>query len=394
VRPIGRHRTDLQYRYPPEPPEPRQGRFRWTTRWRLTAVTLVVLAASALAVEAVREPRPPAPPPSRCPGLVAAMPPRDRLAQRLMVGVDSGRPEEAVSVVSGGHVGGVFLGGNATALLRGDALARMQAAAGPVPVAVDDEGGRVQRIDALVGSMPSARSMAATRDPVQVRALAAERGRQLRARGITVDLAPVADVSSQPADSVIGDRSFSADPDRVAEYAAAFAAGLRDAGVLPVFKHFPGHGRAIGDSHRGRVTTPPLAALRAVDLPPYRTLLDSGAGPAAVMLGHLDVPGLTGGQPATLSPAGYRLLREDFGFTGLVLTDDLGAMRAISNRYDLPDAVVAALRAGADMALWTDDPSPARIGQVLDRLLAAETAGQLPGSDEAVARVLKAKGVC
>lgn len=222
--------------------------------------------------------------------------------------------------------------------------------------------------------------------------MAGQRGRELHARGVTIDIAPVADVSDQPAGSVIGDRSFSDDPQRVAQYADAFATGLRDGGVLPVFKHFPGHGHGTGDSHRTTVSTPPLAALRADDLLPYRTLLSSG--PAAVMVGHLDVPGLTGGQPATLGAPTYQLLRGEMGFDGLVMTDDLGAMRAISDRYDLPEAVQVALRAGADVVLWTSDPSPDRIAGVLDRLDATATAGRLPGSDQAVARVLRPKGLC
>ncbi|MGQ0481318.1 MAG: glycoside hydrolase family 3 N-terminal domain-containing protein [Pseudonocardia sp.] len=371
-----------------------------------TVVLAVMLAAgtTVLAGRVVFEPAPesePAAPevaPSRCPGLVAAMPVRDRLAQRLMVGVDPSRSDSASVAVDTDRVGGVFVGGNATTILRGDTLPRLQTGPGGLPrpvavaVAVDDEGGRVQRIDGLAGSIPSARRMAQTLDATQVRALAAERGRALRARGVTVDLAPVVDVGDQPAGSVIGDRSFGADPEQVTEYAGAFAAGLRDAGVLPVLKHFPGHGRASGDSHRGRVSTPPLEQLREVDLRPYRALLADGS--AAVMVGHLDVPGLTDGLPATLSPAAYRLLRDDLGFTGLVVTDDLGAMRAISDRYDLPAAVLAALRAGADVALWTYDPAGNRTGEVLDRLSAAADAGQLPGSDDAVARVLAAKGVC
>jgi beta-N-acetylhexosaminidase len=109
------------------------------------------------------------------------------------------------------------------------------------------------------------------------------------------------------------------------------------------------------------------------------------------MVGHLDVPGLTGGQPATLSAPTYQLLRGEMGFSGLVLTDDLGAMKAISNLHDLPDAVLDALQAGADMALWT---SSARVDEVLTRLQAAQASGRLPGSDESVARVLAAKGAC
>jgi beta-N-acetylhexosaminidase len=319
------------------------------------------------------------------------MPARERLAQRLLVGVDANKPTDAHSVVATDKVGGVFLGGNATRAFRDGSLTRLAQADGgrPVMVSVDDEGGRVQRIDALVGSLPSARVLAARGDLQKVRALAAERGRALRQRGVTVDLAPVLDIGSQPARAVIGDRSFGSDPATVATYAGAFAAGLRDAGVLPVFKHFPGHGRANGDSHRGRVSTPPVDDLRRVDLVPYRTVL--AGGPAAVMVGHLDVPGLTGGVPATLSPAAYRMLRDEVGFDGLVMTDDLGAMKAISDRYDLPQAVVTALGAGADMALWS---SGGRVDEVLDALQSAASAGKLPGSDAAVGRVLAAKGIC
>jgi beta-N-acetylhexosaminidase len=308
-----------------------------------------------------------------------------------MVGVDPAGPGEASEAARAG-VGGVFVGGNPTELLTGDALRRVQAtAAVPLAVAVDDEGGRVQRIDALDGPLPSARRMATTMSPQEVRRLAADRGRALRARGVTVDFAPVLDIGEQPAGAVIGDRSFGADPDTAARYAAEFAAGLRDAGVLPVLKHFPGHGRANGDSHRGLVRTPPLASLRAADLRPYLQLVDDG--PVAVMVGHLDVPGLTAGDPATLSPAAYGLLRAEYRHTGLVITDDLGAMQAISDRYDLPAAVLRALRAGADVALWT---TRGRLGEVLDRLEAAVADGELGGPelDRSVGRVLAAKGAC
>ena len=118
-----------------------------------------------------------------------------------------------------------------------------------------------------------------------------------------------------------------------------------------MLKHFPGHGHGSGDSHKGTVVTPPLAQLRTVDLVPYRNLADYG--PVAMMVGHLDVPDLTGGVPASISPAAYQLLRTEFGFTGLVLTDDLGAMKAITAQYSLPDAVLKALQAGADEALWS-----------------------------------------
>lgn len=332
------------------------------------------------------------PAPCTVQSVVAQWPLRRRLAQTVMVGVDASGPQEALGVVSSEQVGGIFLGGTSTGLLSGGGLREVQAAAVvEVAVAVDDEGGRVQRIDTLDGELPSAREMAATLSVEQVYVLAAERGRQLRARGVTINLAPSVDVSAQPDGAVIGDRSFGDDPQLVTRYADAFARGLRDAGVLPVFKHFPGHGRATGDSHQGRVTTPPLTGLREVDLVPYRHLLDGRA--AAVMVGHLDVPGLTEPTtPASLSPAAHALLREELGFAGMVITDDLAAMAAVTDRADLPDAVRRALAAGADMALWiTTD----RLTDVLDHLEHAVATGSLPESrvNDAVAHVLAAKNI-
>ena len=165
-----------------------------------------------------------------------------------------------------------------------------------------------------------------------------------------------------------------------------------------MLKHFPGHGRANGDSHRGRVTTPPLDQLKASDLTPYAGLLRPG-GPLAdpsltgVMVGHLDVPGLTADLPSSLTPATYQLLRDTYQFDGLTITDDLGAMKAISAELALPEAVQRALAAGADMALWTSgDP----VTPVLDGLERALASGALDpkANDAAVARALAAKGVC
>jgi beta-N-acetylhexosaminidase len=330
--------------------------------------------------------------PGDCTSLVDGLDVRAQVAQLVIVGVSGDNPAATVALVRDHQVGGIFIGGNATALLKDRSLAAVQAVARvPVAVSVDEEGGRVQRVDDLDGDLPSARTMAAKKSPDEVRALAAERGRQLRARGVTVDFAPDTDVTDAPDDDVIGDRSFSPDPVRVKTYAKAFAAGLRDAGVQPVLKHFPGHGHGSGDSHKGTVVTPPLDRLRAVDLVPYRGLADYG--PVSVMVGHLDVPGLTDGVPASVSPAAYRLLRGEFGFTGPAVTDDLGAMKAITAQYSLPEAVLKALQAGADQALWS---SGGRVDTVLDRLVKAVQTGELPKEQvqESVTRVLRGKGLC
>ncbi|WP_432847579.1 glycoside hydrolase family 3 N-terminal domain-containing protein [Amycolatopsis sp. CA-161197] len=331
--------------------------------------------------------------PSSCDSLISSLDVRARVAQLVVPGVDAANPAAVTKLVQQQQIGGFFVGGNKTTLLQNHALDAVQLAAKiPVSVSVDEEGGRVQRIDDLDGSMPSARELAATKTPAEVRALGVQRGKQLHARGITVDYAPDADVSDEPDDAVIGDRSYSSDPAKVRQYAMAFAEGLRQGGVTPVLKHFPGHGHGSGDSHKGTVTTPPLDQLRKVDLKPYENIADYGA--VEVMVGHLDVPGLTNGVPASISPAAYQLLRGDYHFTGPIITDDLGGMKAITDQYPLPDAVLKALQAGADEALFSSGNGD--VGAVLDRLVKAVSSGELPADRVAasVKRVLKSKHAC
>lgn len=332
-----------------------------------------------------------------CAPMVTALSPRDRIAQRLMVGVDASDPDGATAIVRQSQVGGVFLGGNATALLRNGRMQDLQdASRTPLAVAVDEEGGRVQRIDELDGDIPSARQMAASNTPEQVTEIARKRAEQLRARGVSWNLAPSVDVSGESRATVIGDRSFSDDPDTATRYARAWAEGQQAGGVYGVLKHFPGHGTGSGDSHEGSVSTPPLAELQQRDLMPYAALVGPGApldGRIGVMLGHLEVPGLTGRNPATIDPAAYRLLREQYRFDGVAMTDDLGAMKAITDRYGLAEATTRALSAGADIALFSN-VTPA--GPLLDAAEKALADGRIApeANDAATARVLESKGLC
>ncbi|HEX7135888.1 MAG TPA: glycoside hydrolase family 3 N-terminal domain-containing protein [Iamia sp.] len=327
-----------------------------------------------------------------CAEVVAGWPLRRRLALLVMVGVDPSSPDEATAAVEEDHVGGVFVGGNDTGLLTSGALEDLRAGSPTgLLVAVDEEGGRVQRLDDLDGEVPSARTMAATMTPEEVRALAERRGRVMADHGVTVDLAPVVDVSDQPDGTVIGDRSWSDDPEVVTTYARAYAEGLQTAGVIPVLKHFPGHGAASGDTHEGAATTPSLDVLRPRDLVPYERLLPDLDG-TAVMLGHLDVPGLTEPDtPASLSPAAVALLRDAYGFDGVVMTDDLAAMASITARLGPEEAAVRALAAGVDVVLL----AAADVGGLLDRLEAAVADGTLaqPAVDASVARVLALQGL-
>lgn len=322
---------------------------------------------------------------------------RQKLAQMLVVGVTGAA--DAESIVAREQIGGIFVGSWTDKSILTSGAAKRISADGPVPlmVTVDQEGGRVSRLSSLGIDSPSARQLAQTRTPAQVRQLAAAMGRQLRSLGVTVDFAPDVDVSNEADDEVIGDRSFSNDPNVVAEYGAAFAAGLESAGVTPVFKHFPGHGHGSGDSHLGVVVTPPLASLQQSDLVPYRTLLKN-PGNAAVMVGHLIVPGLTGPEtPASISPRAYGMLRTGRGyggppFNGVVFTDDLSGMAAISERYPIDQAVPMAIEGGADIALWlaTD-----QVPSVLDALQRQVATGRLSVDrvNRSVVRILRSKGV-
>jgi beta-N-acetylhexosaminidase len=334
-----------------------------------------------------------APPPPNC-GDPTTLPPRDKLAQLLMVGVKNA--DDARAVVDNYHVGGIFIGSWTDLSIFDGPLADLAANPGPLPLAVsvDEEGGRVSRLQKRIGPAPSPKQLAQTQTAQQVHDLALQRGQAMKKLGITIDFAPVVDVTDAPDDTVIGNRSFSSDPNVVTAYAGAFAQGLRDAEVLPVLKHFPGHGHGSGDSHKGGVITPPLSELQTNDLVPYRTLVTQT--PVGVMIGHLQVPGLTGDDPASLSKAAVDLLRDGIGygappFDGPVFSDDLSSMAAISSKYGVAEAVLKALQAGTDVALWvTTDEVPA----VLDRLDKALTAGELKMGDidASVKRVAAMKG--
>lgn len=323
---------------------------------------------------------------------------RQKLAQRLVVGVTGAA--DAKQVVDSEKIGGIFVGSwtDLTMLSNGSLASIAKSSSTPLMVTVDQEGGRVARLSKLGIDLPAPRKAVADgQTPAQVRAQAKAAGEQMKKLGITVDFAPVVDVSSEGDDEVIGDRSYSDDPAVVTEYAGAFAAGLQDAGIMPVYKHFPGHGSASGDSHLGSVTTPPLAQLQKTDLVPYRTLLKN-PGNAGVMIGHLMVPGLTRGDtPASISPAVMSMLRtgtkyDGPPFDGVIFSDDLSGMKAITDKYTIEQAVLRAFQAGSDIGLWlTTD----KVSSVLTTLEKAVADGKLRESrvDASVVRILRAKGV-
>lgn len=227
------------------------------------------------------------------------------------------------------------------------------AAPGPIFIAVDQEGGRVRRLKPEKGflNLPAAQRLGQSnvRETLEI---ASRLGEELAALGINVDIAPVADVASNPLNPVIGrlGRAFSSDPAAVARHALAFGQGLARNGVAPVLKHFPGQGCAKDDSHLG---LPDISQCweSATDLFPYAEIFRT-EWPGMIMLGHLFHARLDPEFPATLSRMVVTgLLRQGLGWQGVVISDDM-QMRAITDRYGLRESILLAVQAGVDILLY------------------------------------------
>lgn len=234
------------------------------------------------------------------------------------------------------------------------ALARSVRELAPTAVlAVDEEGGDVTRLHTATGSPYAGPSVLGHLDsPSVTRAVASGIGAELAGAGIWLDLAPCADVNSDPLNPVIGTRSFGADPALVARHTVAFVQGLAASGVAASVKHFPGHGDTRTDSHHGLPTVRVDAGvLRERELAPFRAAIEAGA--ATVMTSHVVIEALDPQRPATFSPVLLQdVLRGELGFAGVIVTDALdmaGAQGSGPGSIGIPGAAVRALAAGADL---------------------------------------------
>lgn len=255
--------------------------------------------------------------------------------------------------------------------------ARLRAIAGrDIVVAIDEEGGDVTRLETGTGSSsPGAAALGHLDDPAVTQQVYAAVGARLAVGGVTVDLAPCADVNSDPRNPVIGVRSFGADPERAARHVAAAVRGLQRSGVAACIKHFPGHGATSADSHHAVPTiTASRAELEARELVPFRAGI--AAGTRAVMTGHLVVPALDDAIATVSAAVTTRLLRDELGFGGVVVTDAL-EMRALSSQLSLADGVVRALAAGADAVETGALEYPELVEQVPEAVLRAVADGVL-----------------
>ena len=295
----------------------------------------------------------------------------DGLAARCILAgfVGTEAPEWLVRWCERGLGGVVLFARNVESV---EQVARLTKALPGLLVAVDEEGGDVTRLEARTGSSyPGALALGTVDDTRLTAEVAAALAADLARAGITMNLAPVADVNTNPDNPVIGVRSFGADPELVARHVAAFVEGTQRQGVAACAKHFPGHGDTAVDSHLG---LPVVDGDVDAALTPFRAAVEAGV--QAVMTGHLLVSRVDPSEPATLSAPVLRLLREELGFAGLIVTDAL-EMGAISGTLGLGEAAVRALAAGADALCLGADIGDAEVTEAHAALVAAVTSGRI-----------------
>lgn len=318
-----------------------------------------------------------------------------KLAARLLcVGFTGGAVDDSLREMLHAGVSGVILfARNATTrVAAGDlvrAIKRESAALGNPKIfaSIDHEGGRVMRLSEGMTVVPSMREVGARADgPAEAARIGTIFACELRAAHFDVNFAPVVDVDSNPANPVIGARSFGADPAVVAQCAAAFIQAMQSGGVAACAKHFPGHGDTDVDSH---LDLPRLShamqRLRATEIPPF--IAAARAGVASIMTAHVVFEAVDPGVPATMSRKVIEgVLRTEIGFDGVVFSDDM-EMGAIADRMGIGDAAVRAIAAGVDCLLICHRIDRQR--EAINALADAITTGRLSRArvEQAIARI-------
>ncbi|MFD3450962.1 glycoside hydrolase family 3 protein [Streptomyces sp. NPDC058691] len=314
--------------------------------------------------------------------------PADVAANQAEIGVS-----DAAELIAKYHVGGIIYFAWAHNTRDPHQIADLsngiqRASRVPLLISTDQEHGAVTRVGSPATLFPGGMALGAAGSVRDARTAAAVAGAELAAMGINQDYAPVADVNVNPANPVIGVRSFGADPEAVAALVAAQVAGYQGAGVVATAKHFPGHGDTGTDSHfELPVITHSLEQWRRLDAPPFRAAV--AAGIDSIMTAHILVPALDdSGDPATLSrPILTGILREEMGYDGVVVTDALG-MEGVRQKYGDDRVPVLALKAGVDQLL-----NPPLLDTAWQGVLAAVRSGELTEEriDRSLVRILTLK---
>ncbi|GAA4829385.1 beta-N-acetylhexosaminidase [Paenibacillus vulneris] len=329
--------------------------------------------------------------------LVNSMTLEEKLGQMVLFGVEGTVLDDTTrNHITKDHVGGfIFFGPNIKdshqawslfqSMQKENASAKL-----PLLLGVDQEGGRVSRLPKELPAFPASQAVGAAQDPDYAYKVGSTLAHALGAFGLNIDFAPVLDVNSNLNNPVIGDRSFGSTAEAVNRMAIPEMKGIQSGGVIPVVKHFPGHGDTSVDSHKELpIVQHDLQRLRTVEFAPFAEAIRQGAD--AVMVAHLLVTKLDPKLPASLSPVIIQqYLRGELGFNGVVITDDM-TMEAIGSTMPIDKAAVQAVQAGADIVLVGHEPAKERA--VLNALLQAAREGALKQEtiDASVYRIAKLK---
>lgn len=374
-------------------------RARLGRRIRQASEAITWLVAAAMILLGLMTPAAPLPPPYALADLpMSPDAPTDDLdamiGQMLVLGFAGQSPSDGwtrkmLSLVHAGRIGGVLLMEQniATRTQVAALTAALREASPPQPllIAIDEEGGAVQRLGPRQGvdAVPAAATIAKAGSPEAAAKTYASLAADLKTLGINLNLGPVVDLARNQNNPIIvrQRRSYGADPATVTAFARVFIRAHRQAGVLTAAKHFPGHGSSLADSHAGKADV--SKSWSDIELEPYRRLIASEP-PPIVMVGHLHLDKLGGDDalPATLSSAAIDgLLRRDIGYQGVVITDDLD-MRAIRRSFAIEDAAVRAIAAGNDLILVSNSsrPDPDLADRLHQRIRAAVLDGTLSES--------------
>ena len=342
----------------------------------------------------------PEPPPDPVAEQLKVMTVEEKVGQLLVAGIEGYAPgEDAKTAIRDVKVGGIILfKRNVKSAEQLSALNNTLKALNdghiPLFLCVDEEGGLVSRMPPEITDLPSAFTFGSVEDADARSAACGELGAVLGSLcssfGFNMNFAPVMDVWSNPGNTVIGTRAFSTDSAVVSHCALRAAQGLTASGVIPVGKHFPGHGDTLVDSHVGLPVVDKMAEdLEQLELIPFRSAIEADS--PAIMIAHILMTQIDPTRPASLShPVVTGLLREELGFEGVVCTDDL-TMAAISDTYGMGEAAVLAVEAGCDLLLVCHGES--NLLEARNALLDAVKDGRISQTqlDESVYRILTLK---
>jgi len=328
---------------------------------------------------------------------VSRMSTAEKIGQLVVVGMEGTSVDAATrSMIEERHIGGIIffkpnLQNSAQMLALANELKRTNRG-NPLPLwlSLDQEGGRVNRLPAEFVKLPTNLAIGKADSAAFSRQIGNRIGEVLHGFGYNLNFAPVLDVNSNPNNPVIGDRSFGNSPTLVGSLGTATMRGFSERNVIPVVKHFPGHGDTSVDSHIGLpVVNYGRDRLNKVELVPFKTAIRAGAD--AVMVAHILMPKFDSKYPASFSQAIVGgLLRKDLDFQGVVFTDDM-TMGAVVEHYDLGESAVRAILAGGDVVLVCHDDAKERL--VLDALAQAVKDGRISAArlNESVDRIARLK---